>query len=232
VRHSPAFYGVGHVDFNREADFNDQERDGVRRAIHREAERLCALFNTQWSHHLNADDVAALLAAGRLTDLTHTHDAVNGYQPKVPAPVPTPAEVNAWSIEGMGHDSLNQWIVAEAECKRLGVEETCAACAGEGERWASPEDKAAHEAWEATPPPAGEGYQMWETVSEGSPISPVFAEPEALAEWLAQHRQGTVDEGTTAGQWLALIQGTGWAPSTVRLGDGPVLTGVQAFSAP
>ncbi len=37
--------------------------------------------------------------------------------------------------------------------------------------------------WQPTEPPTGEGYQLWETVSEGSPISPVFASTEALAAW-------------------------------------------------
>lgn len=32
-------------------------------------------------------------------------------------------------------------------------------------------------------PPDGEGFQLWETTSEGSPISPVFTTPEELAEW-------------------------------------------------
>lgn len=32
-------------------------------------------------------------------------------------------------------------------------------------------------------PPVGEGYQLWETTSEGSPISPVFATIDELCEW-------------------------------------------------
>lgn len=31
--------------------------------------------------------------------------------------------------------------------------------------------------------PSGEGFQLWETTSEGSPISPVFATKEELAAW-------------------------------------------------
>lgn len=32
-------------------------------------------------------------------------------------------------------------------------------------------------------PPMGDGYQLWETTTEGSPISPVFVTLEELAEW-------------------------------------------------
>jgi len=32
-------------------------------------------------------------------------------------------------------------------------------------------------------PPEGEGYQLWETTSEGSPSSPVFETLELLCEW-------------------------------------------------
>lgn len=31
--------------------------------------------------------------------------------------------------------------------------------------------------------PKGEGYQLWETTSEGSPVSPVFKTLDALCEW-------------------------------------------------
>lgn len=33
-------------------------------------------------------------------------------------------------------------------------------------------------------PPSGDGYQLWETVSEGSPVSPVFASWEDFANYL------------------------------------------------
>ena len=33
-------------------------------------------------------------------------------------------------------------------------------------------------------PPAGDGWQVWETVSEGSPISPVCASRDTLIAWL------------------------------------------------
>lgn len=210
VERSPDYYGTGET------------------AVWTEAQRLCALFNTQWSHHLNDDDVAALIAEGRLMDFTHTWSPETRWQPKEPAYVPTAAEVNAWSLSGLGHDSINAWVVVKAECRRLGVSSTCAHCEGEGSLWPSEEARHAYETWERTDPPAGEGYQMWETVSEGSPISPVFATPEALAQWLVGNRQGSVDEGTTYEQWLSFIRGPGWAPSFVGTASGELLSGVVA----
>lgn len=36
-------------------------------------------------------------------------------------------------------------------------------------------------------PPAGEGYQLWETTTEGSPASPVFETLDALCEWCEEN---------------------------------------------
>ena len=40
------------------------------------------------------------------------------------------------------------------------------------------------EQWEPTDPPTGDGWQLWQSVSEGGPVSPVFAEREGLVAWL------------------------------------------------
>lgn len=198
VSRSPEFYGSDET------------------AIQREAQRLADLWNCSWGHHLNADDVAALLEGGRLMDLTHTWTPEARWQPKEPPYVPTPEEVNAWSLSGMGHDSINQWIVVGAECKRLGIDPECPHCEGSGTIWDSPEDEQAAEAWTRAEPPAGDGYQIWETVSEGSPISPVFATPEELARHMAG-RQWGADKGSSYETWMKFINGPGWAPS--MMGD-------------
>jgi hypothetical protein len=127
-----------------------------------------------------------------------------------------------------GYDSTARWEALKKIVAAVGLPDTwgeCPACAGTGQ---DPASKEAHDAWEETPPPVGEGYQVWETVSEGSPISPVFATPPELAAWMAIHwkQDGTYD------QWLAFIVGPGWAPSLVTSvgADGRfvVQTGVQA----
>lgn len=209
VSHAPEYYGSSES------------------AIQREAQRLAILWNRALSHHLNTEDVAALIEGGRLMDLTHTWTPERRWQPKEPRYVPTPEDVNVWSISGgIGHDSINQWIVVGAECKRLGIDSECPHCKGEGTIWDSPEDEQAAEAWTRSEPPTGDGYQIWETVSEGSPISPVFASPEELAQYMAGTQWGA-DNGTSYETWLQFINGPGWAPSMVMDANG-IRTGAEA----
>ena len=87
-----------------------------------------------------------------------------------------------------------------AVCAAAGLPEewgTCPECHGEGDIWADEESKRASDEWARSEPPTGPGYQIWETVSEGSPISPVFATPEELA----RHNE---EAGTVAGRLYAL----------------------------
>ena len=59
----------------------------------------------------------------------------------------------------------------------------CKVCGGEG---IDPAVKETHDAWTPTAPPEGPGWQVWETVSEGSPISPVFGTKEELIAYLVE----------------------------------------------
>lgn len=65
----------------------------------------------------------------------------------------------------------------------------CPACGGEG-HVGMPSQAAAHDGWRETDPPAGEGWQLWETTSEGSPISPVFATADDLVAWMSHPDRG------------------------------------------
>lgn len=230
VKSSPGFY--------------IRRTESIRDAIHREAQRLCDLFNSQWHCHLSQVDVDVLVEKGRLWDLTrvprteeqkqaHVEYRKNGgghWMPESNGYYPTAQEVNDWSIGNlMGHDSTNAWIVIKARCERDGVPYLCQECNGEGEFWPSPEAKKLYDEWEEEEPPAGEGWQMWETVSEGSPISPVFASPEELARWLADRDASAGGmQGASYAQWLGMIR-AGWAPSMVIDADG-VKSGVQAVA--
>lgn len=198
VTSAPGFYGRGE------------------RAIHMEAIRLCHFWNGSWSHHLNADDVAALVSAGRLMYLTHTFDQVNRWQPKDPPVMPTPQEVNEWSISGrFGHDPTNVYVVVRARCAREGVPVECETCGGSGQAWRDDAHKAAHEAWEATEPPEGEGWQLWQTVSDG-PISPVFPTADGLIEWMTTPAAKWGAMGPwSRGQAAVFVNGPGWAPTGV-----------------
>lgn len=92
-----------------------------------------------------------------------------------------------------GHDATDKWKAKQKIIAAAGLSKDwgeCASCSGSGEIWDSPEDMQAAESWTRTEPPSGVGYQIWETVSEGSPISPVFATSEELARYMAGREWG------------------------------------------
>jgi hypothetical protein len=213
VTNSPDYYGTGEA------------------AIVREAKRLCSLWNTQWSHHLSVEDVFALIEAGRLMDLTHTFTRETRWQPKDPPYLPTPEEVNAWSLSGFGHDSVNAHVCVKARCEREGISDECATCSGAGSVFRDDEHRMAHDGWAETKVPTGDGWQVWETVSEGSPITPVFPTAEALVDHLAT--VGTLwDQRGGDGPWrrsaAESFVSSGWAPSMVTRGDQVMLGGRDA----
>lgn len=72
-------------------------------------------------------------------------------------------------------------------------------------------------------------YQMYETCSEGTPISPVMETPEKLARWLTDHGVSAFG-GETASYdaWLRVARG-GYACSAVISGRG-LESGVEALS--
>ncbi|MEM1113233.1 MAG: hypothetical protein AAGI11_15080 [Pseudomonadota bacterium] len=71
-------------------------------------------------------------------------------------------------------------------------------------------------------------WMMYETTSEGTPISPAFETPEALAEWLASTGASSHGKDTaTYEQWLSMIK-AGWAPSAMIVG-GEIVSGVEAL---
>lgn len=69
--------------------------------------------------------------------------------------------------------------------------------------------------------------QMYETCSEGTPISPVMATPEELARWLADTGASAFGGQTASYEaWLATCK-RGWAPSGFcKVGEG-ITSGVE-----
>ncbi|MDD4972322.1 MAG: hypothetical protein PHT07_23075 [Paludibacter sp.] len=63
-------------------------------------------------------------------------------------------------------------------------------------------------------------YQMYETTSEGTPISPVMKSPEELARWLADNKASAFGDMTASyEEWFCTIK-RGSAPSMIlQVGD-------------
>lgn len=207
--------------------YTDDGRCSYAQAVDQEVIHLWRILGGQWKHQLIQADVDALAAAGRLRDFTHSWTPGVGYVPLRPPVTPTAAEVNRWSLDGLGHDSINCGVCIEARCAREGVERLCGVCRGEGSVWTTPAAQELAENWRRRDPPSGPGYQLWETVSEGSPISPVFPTPEALARWLVDHPWGSCDREVSYDQWMAFLRGPGWAPTLVAV-NGELHSGVAA----
>lgn len=182
VSHGSGFYGSGEE------------------SVRREAYRLTSMWNTQWVHHLEQADVDALIAESRLWDFTR-----NGVEH------PTAEQINEWSISGFGHDALNQYICVKAKALRLGVEYLCAHCDGSGEEWKTNAHQSLYESWQRVEPPTGDGYQVWETVSEGSPVSPVFATADECVRWLIEqgHSESAAKTFITIGHAPSLVMTSG-----------------------
>lgn len=104
-----------------------------------------------------------------------------------------------------GHDSSDAWRAIEKLAELADLPEDwhrCDFCDGAG---CHPDSLVLYESWEQQDPPKGEGYQVWETVSKGSPISPVFETKEEMAIWLSK-------EGYSEKAIEGFIE-DGWAPS-------------------
>lgn len=54
-------------------------------------------------------------------------------------------------------------------------------------------------------PPIGEGYQLWETTSEGSPSSPVFKTLDELCEWCEINATTFANFKATKEQWKEML---------------------------
>jgi hypothetical protein len=103
----------------------------------------------------------------------------------------------------------------------------CPFCKGSG---VHPDASGDYENWEPYDPPKGEGYQLWNTTTEGHPMSPVFDTPEKLATWLVKNKISTFGVGNTMSydQWMRFIEGPGWAPSMVgNSATGELVTGAE-----
>lgn len=171
----------------------------------------------RWCDNITQDEVEVLVSKNRLVDFTHTWEKGNSWKRREDEYIPTAQEVNEWNKHGFGHDAINRWILVEARAKRLGVYGKCDFCKGKGEIFRNKDVKKKYDSWKMKEPPVGEGYQLWETCSEGSPISPVFDNIESLAEWCEKNATTFGSEKTTRENWLKMLRDENkmWIGSTL-----------------
>ncbi len=99
---------------------------------------------------------------------------------------------------------------------------TCPQCYGEGNVCPNVEPSTGYD-FEKT-----NGYQIWQDVSEGGPVSPVFMKPEDLAKWMVKN-DNSVTRDTTYEGWLKFIESESSAPSMVMSG-GNMESGVASLN--
>lgn len=171
-----------------------------------------------WHDKLGQAEVDNLVAEGRLRTLVNREPTDDNPRDWEWVSVPrAAAEVNEQNRRpGLdGHDAINRMILVEFRCKALGIPLRCPDCKGHGSVEVYPGQRADAEQWEETDPPIGDGWQVWETVSEGSPISPVFPDREGLIGWLMspEYNWGT-SRPLTREQAEAFTE-SGWAPTFI-----------------
>jgi len=72
-------------------------------------------------------------------------------------------------------------------------------------------------------------FQMYENVTEGTPISPPMESPEALVQWLAENGVNAGAFRTaTYEQWLRMIS-RGYAPTLVGIKGAGLISGVEGI---
>ena len=72
-------------------------------------------------------------------------------------------------------------------------------------------------------------YQMYETTSEGSPISPVMETPEKLARWLTDNEASSFGNMTASYDAWLRVCGGGYACSAVAV-NGVMQSGVEGLT--
>ena len=114
--------------------------------------------------------------------------AAQRLQKKIPEYIPTADEVNVFYRSGIGHDQVSQMICVEAKAKRLGVFGLCECCKGEGLVWQSDAIKKLAKEWKPIDPPVGDGFQLWSTITLGTPMTPVLSSLDELCEYCEKNK--------------------------------------------
>lgn len=133
---------------------------------------------------------------GKLVTVPRTADEVNH-------------ETRANTLGGNGAKSSEQYHLNLWQCEQEGVSPYCNTCKGKGDV-GSEEQREKVNAWKSYEPPFGTGIQMWESVSDGSPITPVFENTAVgrrdMAKWLMQTKAYLPgNKNPTLQDWMMII---------------------------
>lgn len=157
----------------------------------------------RWKDKITQDEVDALVAKGRLRHWDKGWQTI----PRTAAEVNAANSSNSSMLVEMAHDGINRGVLIQARASRLGVYGLCSFCNGTGAIYATPEIEKLAGEWKPFHPPAGPGYQLWSTTTEGHPMSPVFNNLEALCGWLDTSKTSVFGYDTaTAAEWKQMLQ--------------------------
>lgn len=154
-----------------------------------------------WSDKLGQAEVDHLVEQGRLRTWRdgewhsdpRTADEINAIN----------RQPGALGLDGY-HDAINRGILIEFRCERLGIDTHCPTCEGHGDIGTA-EQRDAYENWTGTGPPEGDGYQLWNTTTEGHPMTPVFGTLDELCAYAAEHCTVFAHDKTSADNWRQML---------------------------
>lgn len=115
-------------------------------------------------------------------------------------------KLSGYKMSWLG-DSTVVFGLKRAMLKAAGLDEemwgVCRVCKGDN---IDPAVRAAYDAWKPSDPPTGDGFQLWETTSEGSPASPVFKTLDELCAWCETGATTFANHTTTKERWKEMLE--------------------------
>ena len=184
------------IDFDPLADrtlpeFPQLEFEAEMRRLYRDC------FGNRWNYHLNQADVDAILKEEEITG-RQMLPGINRDER------PTADSVNDYLMRNSRAAHVAATVMS-ARLEREGAPHDCDVCDLDGRIWPSDGVLELYENWKEAPPPVGEGYQLWETTSEGSPISPVFPTIDELCSYAELHCTTFGSFTATAREWRDML---------------------------
>lgn len=85
------------------------------------------------------------------------------------------------------------------------TELVCDFCFGNGSLFCDEKYRKLKDEWERIEPPQGEGYQLWENTSEGSPQSPVFKTLDELCDYAEKNCTTFSTFKASASEWKKML---------------------------